>query len=644
MSPRDEPTRSPAPDVGITAAIRRIRDLLERHQADAPADEAGGTAPPPDWMSAPLQRLCSIFQLSPFERDIVLLCASMELDPGVGPLCAAIHGDERRPHPSFQVGLQVLAEAHWTALVPHGALRRCKLIEITAPDMLTRSSLRIAEPVLHFLMGVCTFDERIGGLLQTVEPPGTLPASFRPHVDRLIALAEADSTAKVVVRLHGEATNSKLSVAAAACAAHGMRLLRLRATAIPTSAAELELFSRLWGRDAALNRAVLLIDAEGVSAPEWEATARLADNLDGFVIVLGGGSTALPAQTATLCIDRPPRQEQRALWQRALGTHAASLNGELDRIVAQFRLDPEEIRVAGERILTAGAAVGTLAPQIWEACRDTARPSFEGRALRIHPRASWPDLVLPEANLETLHSIVAHVRQQTKVLEHWGFDSQSARGLGITTLFCGPSGTGKTLAAEVLARELNLDLYQIDLSQIVSKYVGETEKNLRVVFDAAQNSGAVLLFDEADALFGKRSEVNDSHDRYANIEVSYLLQRMESYRGLAILTTNMRAALDTAFLRRLRFVVTFGFPDATLRRLIWQRMFPAQTPVSGLDWGKLAKLSLPGGNIRNIAVNAAFMAADQATPVQMTHLLAAARQECSKIERPLGSAEVGGWV
>jgi hypothetical protein len=643
MSPRDGNAATPAPDVGLTPAIRRIRDLLEmgHHDADATGSEVSGREPVA-WMSAPLQRLCSLFQLSPFERDIVLLCAAMELDPAVGPLCAAIHGDERRPHPSFQVALQVLEEAHWTALVPQGTLRRWKLIELTAPDMLTRSSLRIAEPVLHFLMGVCTFDERIGGLLQAIAPPGTLPASFRPYVDQLVALAQNDSNA--VVRLHGEATNSRLSVAAAACAAHGMRLLRLRAAAIPASAAELELFARLWERDAALNRAVLLIDAEGVGGAEWEATARLADTIEGFVIVVGGGSTALPSQTTSLRIDRPPRQEQRALWQRVLGAHAATLNGELDRIVAQFRLDPEEIRVAGERIISAGADAESLAPRVWEACRDSARPSFEGRALRIHPRAGWQDLVLPDSSLETLHSIVAHVRQQTKVLEHWGFESQSARGLGMTALFCGPSGTGKTLAAEVLARELNLDLYQIDLSQIDSKYIGETEKNLRIVFDAAQNSGAVLLFDEADALFGKRSEVNDSHDRYANIEVSYLLQRMEAYRGLAILTTNMRTALDTAFLRRLRFVVTFGFPDAGLRRRIWQRMFPAQTPVSGLDWDKLAKLSLPGGNIRNIAINAAFMAADREEPVQMRHLLAAARQECGKIERPLGNAEVGGWA
>ena len=218
------------------------------------------------------------------------------------------------------------------------------------------------------------------------------------------------------------------------------------------------------------------------------------------------------------------------------------------------------------------------------------------------------------------------------------------RGLGISALFAGPSGTGKTLAAEIMANEFRLDLYRIDLSQVVSKYIGETEKNLRRVFDAAETAGAVLLFDEADALFGKRSEIRDSHDRYANIEVSYLLQRMEAYRGLAILTTNMMQALDQAFTRRIRFVVQFPFPDAAQRAEIWRRIFPPLTPTQGLDVGRLAQLNVPGGNIRNIALGAAFLAADCGRPVQMVDLLHAARAEYAKLERPLTGAEIAGWV
>jgi SpoVK/Ycf46/Vps4 family AAA+-type ATPase len=206
------------------------------------------------------------------------------------------------------------------------------------------------------------------------------------------------------------------------------------------------------------------------------------------------------------------------------------------------------------------------------------------------------------------------------------------------------SGTGKTMAAEVLALELELDLYRIDLSQVVSKYIGETEKNLRRVFDAAETGGTILLFDEADALFGKRTEVKDSHDRYANIEVSYLLQRMEAYRGLAILTTNQRDALDQAFARRIRFVVNFPFPDVHEREEIWRRVFPAQTPTEGIDPGRLAVLSLAGGSIRNIALSAAFLAADEEAPVGMRHLARAAARECTKLERPLSEAEVRAWT
>jgi len=200
------------------------------------------------------------------------------------------------------------------------------------------------------------------------------------------------------------------------------------------------------------------------------------------------------------------------------------------------------------------------------------------------------------------------------------------------------------MASEVLANELRLDLYRIDLSRVVSKYIGETEKNLSRVFDAAEEGGAILLFDEADALFGKRSDVKDSHDRYANIEVSYLLQRMEAYRGLAVLTTNRKEALDTAFLRRIRFSVEFPFPDAAHREEIWRRVFPKQTPTQDLRPDRLARLNAAGGNIHNIALGAAFLAADASEPVGMSHLLTAARHEFAKLERPLADSEVAGWI
>ncbi len=257
----------------------------------------------------------------------------------------------------------------------------------------------------------------------------------------------------------------------------------------------------------------------------------------------------------------------------------------------------------------------------------------------MEPRVGWDDLILPAAELRLLREIAEQVAQRTTVYEKWGFSRKMSRGLGISALFAGDTGTGKTLAADVIATHLRLDLYRIDLSAVVSKYIGETEKNLRRLFDAAENGGSILFFDEADALFGKRSEVKDSHDRYANIEINYLLQRMEAYRGLAILATNMKSALDQAFLRRLRFVVNFPFPGVAERKSIWQRVFPSDVPRAALDYDRLARLNVAGGNIYNIALNAAFMAARSGGTVTMPMVLEASRAEFRKLERPINEMD-----
>jgi SpoVK/Ycf46/Vps4 family AAA+-type ATPase len=248
--------------------------------------------------------------------------------------------------------------------------------------------------------------------------------------------------------------------------------------------------------------------------------------------------------------------------------------------------------------------------------------------------------VLPEPELSLLQRVAAQVRARGRVYDDWGFREQSARGLGISALFAGESGVGKTLAAEVLASDLDLDLYRIDLSAVVSKYIGETEKNLRRVFDAAEQGGAILFFDEADALFGKRSEVRDSHDRYANIEVNYLLQRMEAFRGLAILATNVKSALDSAFLRRLRFVINFPHPSNEQRQRIWERALPAGVPRGELDYKRLSQLNLTGGHIRNIALNAAFLAAQSAGTVDMECMVEAVRMEFRKLGQRFNEADL----
>jgi ATPase family protein associated with various cellular activities (AAA) len=374
------------------------------------------------------------------------------------------------------------------------------------------------------------------------------------------------------------------------------------------------------------------------------STRRLTEILRGIVFLASRESIRLNRLSLRFDVDKPPAAEQKRLWQKALGPSAVHWNGTLDAVSQQFMLSARTIFSTGSLFnLDQGS---DQSHDLWNACRSLGRPKLDDLAQRIVPAAGWDDLVLPDLQKQTLRQIASQVRQRMKVYETWGFSAKGRRGLGVSALFTGESGTGKTMAAEVLAGELNLDLYRIDLSAVVSKYIGETEKNLKQVFDAAEESGVLLLFDEADALFGKRSEVKDSHDRYANIEISYLLQRMETYQGLSILTTNLKSSMDRAFQRRLRFIVKFPFPDAAQREAIWSRTFPAETPTQGLDPKKLSQLNVAGGNIRNIALNAAFLAAEDGNGgrLEMRHLLQAARLESEKIERPISAAEIRGWM
>ncbi len=453
-----------------------------------------------------------------------------------------------------------------------------------------------------------------------------------------------------IIQLCGPDPADCRAVAAAAAVAVGMRVAVLPADLIPSSAAELDALVRLWEREAVLSRAVLMVECDG-SDPNTDPVrdrkvGRLLERIEGLVIVSDRERGRL-SQRSVMGFDvaSPTLAEQRSAWWAALGPATDADRMEMEVVAAQFNMSLSAIRSAAAEVIARNASEPGqgISRATWEVCHSLAITRLENLAQRIRPSAGWDDLVLPPIQAQAVRRIALHVRHRATVYDSWGFAARSPRGLGISALFAGMSGTGKTMAAEVLANELRLDLYRIDLATVVSKYIGETEKNLRRVFDAAESSGAVLLFDEADALFGKRSEVKDSHDRYANIEVSYLLQRMEAYRGLAILTTNLKSALDPAFLRRIRFVVQFPFPDVSQCAEIWRRIFPASTPTEGLDVWKLAKLNVPGGNIRNIAVNAAFLAAHLGEPVRMNHVCEAARDEYAKLERPLTNAEIGGW-
>lgn len=639
---------------GQTAAeqhgVALVHTQSEAVAAEA-SDVAGRNPDEPESalpIPAALDHLCEVFSLSPFERDLLLMCAGVEFDASLADLCVAAHGEARRSFPTFGLALAALPEAHWSALTSNSPLRRWRLIEVEhGHDHLVNARLRIDERVLHYLAGVSHMDERLRGLLEAVALPSELPPSHRKLARRIAEFwaGERDDEASSIVFLCGDDGAGKRAVAVAAAAELGFGLHTIRAVDVPQAVAEREALARLWEREAVLQSSALLLEQD--DSENTPAVLSFVESVRGMLFVAGREMLRTRQRPALrLDVRKPNAAEQQQLWQKALGPLAHGLNGQLESLISHFDFSMETIQAVSVQAREGFAreSSATPGPALWDACRIQGRARLDDLAQHIEPKADWQDLVLPEHQLRSLHEITAHVRQRAKVYEAWGFASKGARGLGISALFTGASGTGKTMAAEVLANELRLDLYRIDLSQVVSKYIGETEKNLRRVFDAAEESGAVLLFDEADALFGKRSDVKDSHDRYANIEVSYLLQRMEAYRGLAILTTNLKTALDKAFLRRLRFVVQFPFPDAAERAQIWQRIFPPDAPTENLDVKKLSRLNIAGGNIRNIALGAAFLAADENGAVTMAHLLRAARSEYDKLEKPLTETESGGWI
>jgi hypothetical protein len=632
---------------GLVAALGEIRRALSSHVSRS-SDKAAGVssvASPPT-----LELLCSTFGLTTFERAIVLMCAGVELDATFCALCAEAQGDAARTYPTFSLALAALPAPHWSALTPAAPLRLWRLIEVvTQPGVpLVSSPLRIEERVLHFLTGLQYPDERLFGLVEPVAAVEALAPSHAAVAARLAvvwSLPVASGDRKLpVVQLAGPDAGAKRSIAAAGADQAGLRLYAIGADQVPSSPAEFEGCMRLWEREAALASAALYVDADLLDRGDTRGVgqvSRLLERLQG-PLVLGTSDLWRPLRrdVVTIEVSRLTVDEQRDIWNGLLGSRAGQLNGHVNRLVSQFDLGSRAIHASVDAAIGSGVEGEALAHCLWQEGRAQSRPRLNDLAQRIDTVSCWDDLVLPEAEESLLRDAAAQVKNRMTVYGAWRFN-KSSRGLGISALFSGSSGTGKTLAAEVLANTLQLDLYRIDLSSVVSKYIGETEKNLRRVFDAAEEGGAILFFDEADALFGKRSEVKDSHDRYANIEVNYLLQRMECYRGLAVLATNMKTALDPAFLRRIRFVINFPFPNLEQRIEIWRRIFPPETPTEDLDLSRLARLNITGGNIRNIALNAAFLAADAGEPVRMSHVWAAARREYAKIEKPLTEAEIG---
>jgi hypothetical protein len=582
--------------------------------------------------------------LTEFERQTLLLCAAMELDTSIAGLCARAQGEPVRAYPTFALALTVFDQPAWDVMSPERPLRYWRLVEIHQPggQPLVTSALKADERIVNCIKGLNYLDDRLAPLLTTIASTG---GSLRPSQERVAdallgQLQQTTDGVLPVLQLLGADSESKRVVAGAVASRARLALHRLSADALPQQSGDLETFIRLWQRESVLLPIALYVDTsqlDHATTGRSSALHRLFTCTTGVTFLdTREPWPELGRRSVMVDVAKPTPAEQHDAWRDALGESAAQHPA---RLAGQFNFNVSTIRAIAATSLASETDPESLGDRLWMACLYRARPGLDQLAQALKPTATWEDLELPPSEKQLLRQIADHVEGRRTVYDEWGFRERMTRGLGISVLFAGESGTGKTMAAEVIANELGLLLYRIDLAAVVSKYIGETEKNLRKLFDAAEDGGAILFFDEADALFGKRSEVKDSHDRYANIEINYLLQRMESYRGLAILATNMKAAMDTAFLRRLRFIVSFPFPGPAERRAIWAHVFPPSVPKDELDFERLARLNVTGGSIHNIALNAAFLAARAGTPVTMPFVLEAARTEFRKLEKPINEMD-----
>jgi hypothetical protein len=622
------PQETPA-DAARDPLMAELEVLRARLRAHAGSDVAGGAVTAAEAELArvrarsgasALDEVATGFGLSRFERSVLLLAAGPELVGAVADELEAAHG---APHPTFGLALQLLPDAHWSALPPEAPLRRWRLVRMAEVASPTRGALIADEHVLHHLLGVPSLAAELAAVSRRLPAPGALPPTLRTAAEGVCRAWSA----RLTPALHGPQPANFAAVAATAAAEAGLALHLLAVGDLPVEALPRDRILRLLERDAVLGRTAWAVDVDGRPADEVRSALRALTSLDAPLVLIGvGEGDASAAEVSAVHVARLSTVEREAALRCALQRQAPGIDAGISAAAGVFDLSLPDLDLAAREV---SRGVG-----LWDACRARSRSRLAGSAQVLAPRAGWHDLVLPESRLEQLRSLVATVRHRTCVLGEWGFDQRSARGLGTAALFAGPSGTGKTLAAEVVAGELGLDLVVVDLSRVVSKYIGETEKNLGRVFDAAEDGAAVLLFDEADALFGKRTEVRDSHDRYANLEVGYLLQRIEQFRGLAVLTTNVRSALDPAFLRRLRTVVTFPYPDKAAREALWRRAFPPATPLADVDPIRLSGMDLSGGGVAAAALTAAYLAADEGV-VTGEHVETAARWELAKSGRTL---------
>ncbi len=657
---------------GLYIGQNEVEKLLARQPGEPVLQPVGFDLPLSEPLAGQsrLQRLKTVFQLSSFDLDLLLLALAPELDLRYERLYAYLQDDVTRRRPSVDLAFNLLCasaadklarRAHLAATAPllhHGLLALLADPQQLQPPLLSHY-LKLDSQITAFLLGQESLDARLLPFCEWAEPAGALddlPIGAEPRQALPALTRQVEQTRQPLkLYLQGPPGAGKRQVAAALAGLLQAPLLVADLTRAPTAVPEFEAALTVLARTALLQPAVLYGDGlDALLNDERDGRYRLLlDRLhDGQgMVILAGTQAWQPAGERSidfLLVPFPALDfsQRRSCLENCLTAAGITLAAaDLDALAGRLRLTPGQITAtvtgavnqARWRAATQ-AATGNSQPTVAElfaAARAQTDHQLLHLARKITPQYRWDDIVLPADHLAQLQEICQQAKHQHIVYGRWGFARKLALGKGLNVLFSGPPGTGKTMAADVIANELYLDLYKIDLSQVVSKYIGETEKNLERIFTAAQTANAILFFDEADALFGKRSEVKDAHDRYANIEVGYLLQKMEEYEGVAILATNLRSHMDEAFVRRMHAIVEFPFPDEIHRRRIWEALFPPEAPLGeDVDFDLLAReIKLAGGNIKNIGLTAAFYAAGDGVMIAMRHLLRAARREYQKLGR-----------